>query len=75
MELLRRGYDVYIGKVDEYEVDFVAINSKGIEYYQVAETVRNEETLDRKLRSLDMRKEYYLTVIGKFIHKRQELQL
>lgn len=59
LELLRRGYDVYIGKVDEYEIDFVAINSKGIEYYQVAETVRNEETLNRELRSLDIIKDHY----------------
>lgn len=59
LELLRRGYDVYIGKVDEYEVDFVAINSKGIEYYQVAETVRNEETLNRELRTLDIIKDHY----------------
>ncbi len=59
LELLRRGYDVYVGKVDEYEVDFVAINSKGIEYYQVAETVRNEETLNRELRTLDIIKDHY----------------
>ncbi len=59
LELLRRGYDVYIGKVDEYEIDFVAINSKGIEYYQVAETTMNEETLNRELRSLDMIKDHY----------------
>lgn len=59
LELLRRGYEVYIGKVDEYEIDFVAINSKGIEYYQVAETVRNEETLNRELRPLDMIKDHY----------------
>lgn len=59
LELLRRGYAVYIGKVDEYEIDFVAINSKGIEYYQVAETVRNEETLSRELRTLDIIKDYY----------------
>ena len=59
LELLRRGYDVYIGKVDEYEIDFVAINSKGIEYYQVSETVRNKETLDRELRTLDIIKDHY----------------
>lgn len=59
LELLRRGYDVYIGKVDEYEVDFVAINSKGIEYYQVAESVRDENTLNRELRSLDIISDHY----------------
>ena len=59
LELLRRGYDVYIGKVDEYEVDFVAINSKEIEYYQVAESVRDENTLNRELRSLDIISDYY----------------
>lgn len=59
LELLRRGYEVYIGKVDEYEVDFVAINSKGIEYYQVAETVREKNTLERELRSLDIIKDHY----------------
>lgn len=58
LELLRRGYDVYIGKADEYEIDFVAINSKGIEYYQVAETVRDKKTLDRELRVLDSIKDH-----------------
>lgn len=59
LELLRRGYDVYIGKIDEYEVDFVAINNKGIEYYQVSQTVRNEETLNKELRALDSIKDHY----------------
>lgn len=59
LELLRRGYDVYIGKVDDYEIDFVAINSKGIKYYQVAETVREQQTLEREIRSLDMIKDHY----------------
>lgn len=52
LELKRRGYDVYVGKIDDYEIDFVAINSKGIEYYQVSETVRNKDTLDRELKPL-----------------------
>jgi len=59
LELLRRGYDVYIGKVDDLEVDFVAINSKGIEYYQVSETVRDESTLNRELKSLQSVKDNF----------------
>ena len=59
LELLRRGYNVYIGKVDEYEVDFVAFNSKETVYYQVAETVRDEKTLQRELKPLEMIKDHY----------------
>lgn len=58
LELLRRGYEVYIGKVDEYEVDFVAINSKGIQYYQVCETVKFKSTLERELRPLQNIKDH-----------------
>ncbi len=53
LELLRRGYEVYIGKIDNKETDFIAINEYGKEYYQVAYTVRDEETLERELSSLD----------------------
>ena len=52
LELLRRGNKVFVGKVDHFEVDFVAQNSKGIEYYQVALTVRDEKTLQREFRTL-----------------------
>ncbi len=58
LELLRRGYDVYIGKVDELEVDFVAINSKGVEYYQVSESVKDESVLNRELKALDSIKDH-----------------
>ena len=54
-----RQYEVYIGKVDDLEIDFVAINSKGIEYYQVSETVRDEITLDRELRPLQQIKDNF----------------
>jgi predicted AAA+ superfamily ATPase len=53
LELLRRGYRVSVGKVEEKEVDFVAENANGIEYYQCAETVRGKETLAREISSLN----------------------
>lgn len=66
LELLRRGYEVYIGKVGSAEVDFLAINDKGEEYYQVAYTVMQEETLARELASLnainDHNPKYLLTM-------------
>ena len=52
LELVRRGYDVSVGKVDDMEVDFVAENSEGTVYFQVAATVREESTLERELRVL-----------------------
>lgn len=54
LELLRRGYEVYIGKVEELEVDFVAINSNGKKYIQVCETLKDNENkiLTRELNSL-----------------------
>lgn len=59
LELLRRGYDVYVGKMEEYEVDFVVQNSKGTAYYQVALTVRDEKTLERELRPLMAIRDHY----------------
>lgn len=53
LELLRRRYEVRIGKAGSAEVDFIATNEKGTEYYQVALTVRNENTLARELTPLD----------------------
>ena len=66
LELLRRGYEVYIGKVDNKEVDFVAIKDGYTEYYQVADTVMGADTLDRELKSLnsirDHNPKYLLTM-------------
>jgi predicted AAA+ superfamily ATPase len=55
LELLRRGYEIYIGKVGTAEVDFVAIGDEGVEYYQVAYTVIDTDgsTLKRELTPLD----------------------
>lgn len=52
LELIRRGYEVYIGKVDDVEVDFVCKDEMGIKYIQVAASVRDDNTLARELRPL-----------------------
>lgn len=59
LELLRRGKKVFVGKVDDYEVDFVAQSDSGTEYYQVALTTRDENTLKRELKPLLMIKDNY----------------
>ena len=59
LELLRRGYDVYIGKIDAYEIDFIAISQKETFYYQVAFTVKDKETLERELRPLRAVSDHY----------------
>jgi predicted AAA+ superfamily ATPase len=53
LELLRRGCEVYVGKTGNNEVDFIAINEKGMSYYQVAWTVKEESTLKRELMPLN----------------------
>lgn len=52
LELLRRNHNVYIGKTDSLEVDFVTVNMQEIAYYQVAATVLDDTTLERELRAL-----------------------
>jgi len=53
LELLRRGDNVWIGKIGDKEVDFVVQDDKGYtKYYQVAWTTRDESTLTRELASL-----------------------
>ena len=58
LELLRRGYEVYIGKVGTLEVDFVAVKNGDVEYYQVAQTVQQPETLEREIKPLDSIKDH-----------------
>ena len=63
LELIRRGYEVFIGKVDNVEVDFVARNEKGLAYIQVSASVRDPETLKRELRPLQKISDNYPKVI------------
>ena len=53
LELRRRGYEISFGKVDNTEVDFVAVKEGNTIYFQVALTVREKSTLERELRPLN----------------------
>lgn len=59
LELKRRQKNVYIGKNDNLEVDFVTIDENDTTYYQVAATVRDETTLARELKSLQQINDQY----------------
>lgn len=59
LELIRRGYKVFVGKVDDLEIDFVAQNYEGNFYIQVSATVRDENTLARELKPLQSVKDNY----------------
>ena len=52
LELLRRRYRVYIGKLGNTEIDFVAQKQDIITYIQVAVNMTAEETFNREMRPL-----------------------
>ena len=59
LELLRREKNVYVGQFGDKEVDFVVLNGEKVEYYQVALTVLDENTLKRELEPLKKIKDSY----------------
>ncbi len=60
LELLRRGYNVKIGKTGRgTEVDFVAVRDKKTEYYQISTTVLDEKTLQREIIPFNQIKDNY----------------
>ena len=48
LELIRRGYDVYVGKDGTYEIDFVAVRGNDKLYIQVTQEMQSEETRQRE---------------------------
>ncbi|MCF8409422.1 MAG: ATP-binding protein [Crocinitomicaceae bacterium] len=54
LELIRRNYQVWIGKVNNLEVDFIVRNNDGFtQYIQVSQTVQDKVTLERELSPLN----------------------
>ena len=59
LELIRRGYTVYVGQLAKGEIDFVAEKAGITEYYQVSETVLDPNTLNRELAPLEAINDQY----------------
>ena len=62
-ELLRRGYDVAIGKIDNKEIDFIATKDGEKIYYQVTEDMTSEKTQERELAPLKLVPDNYEKVV------------
>lgn len=62
-ELLRRGYDVAIGKVDNSEVDFIAVNVNTKLYIQVTESMTSEDVRQRELAPLQKISDNYEKIV------------
>ncbi len=53
LELRRRGYEIYVGKYDDKEVDFIAVDGDTMKYIQVAYLLAEESTIEREFSVLD----------------------
>lgn len=62
-ELLRRGYDVAVGKIDNKEVDFIATNANEKIYIQVTESMNNTTTRERELTPLRKIRDNYEKIV------------
>lgn len=71
LELIRRGYSVKIGKIDNREIDFIARKEGDIIYYQVSASILDPETFAREIEPLKKVKDNY----PKFIISMDEIPL
>ncbi len=62
-ELIRKGYDVAVGKVDNKEVDFIATKADDKLYVQVTETMTSEDVRKRELAPLEKIKDNYEKIV------------
>lgn len=63
IELLRRGYKIYTGEIEGYEIDFICKKNEDIIYIQVSLSLMDEKTREREFRPLKMIKDNYPKII------------
>ncbi|MBQ3142615.1 MAG: ATP-binding protein [Bacilli bacterium] len=58
-ELINKGYEVYVGKTKDGEIDFIAVKNQNIKYIQACYDLSNEDTRNKEFSAFNSIKDNY----------------